>query len=243
MPVRMSTFKLTIEYDGTDFFGWQVQPDRRTVQGELHRALMQITGSRGTIVGAGRTDAGVHAVGQVASVRSDTALSPAVLRRALNAVLPFNVRIRQCEEAAPDFNARFDAKRREYHYIFIRRQTALWRNYYYAFTGALDTGAMRRSLAGLLGEKDFASFASADELSTTRCNMMKAELIESPPLVVLSLTADHFLHHMVRSIAGTVLAIGRGAPLSMEAIIKARDRSKAGPTLPPHALYLAKVTY
>jgi tRNA pseudouridine38-40 synthase len=239
----MSTFKLTIEYDGTDFFGWQVQPDKRTVQGELYTALERITGSRGTIVGAGRTDTGVHAVGQVASVRSDTALTPAVLKRAMNAVLPFDVRIRQCEEAAPRFNARFDAKRREYHYIFIRRQTALWRNYYYAVTGALDTVAMRRSLAGLLGEKDFAAFASVEKATTTRCNMLKAELIEAPPLVVLSLTADHFLHHMVRSIAGTVLTIGRGKPLSMGAIIDARDRSKAGPTLPPHALYLAKVTY
>jgi len=239
----MSTFKLTIEYDGADFFGWQVQPDRRTVQGELYAALERITGNRGTIVGAGRTDAGVHAVGQVASVRSDTALSPAVLRRAMNAVLPFDVRVRRCEEAAPAFNARFDAKRREYHYIFIRRQTALWRNYYYAVTGALDTSGMRRSLAGLIGEKDFAAFASVEELATTRCNMMKAELIESPPLVVLSLTADHFLHHMVRAIAGTVLMIGRGKPLSIEAIIAARDRTKAGPTLPPHALYLMSVVY
>ena len=239
----MSTFKLTIEYDGADFFGWQVQPDRRTVQGELYAALERITGNRGTIVGAGRTDAGVHAVGQVASVRSDTALSPAVLRRAMNAVLPFDVRVRRCEEAAPAFNARFDAKRREYHYIFIRRQTALWRNYYYAVTGALDTSGMRRSLAGLIGEKDFAAFASVEELATTRCNMMKAELIESPPLVVLSLTADHFLHHMVRAIAGTMLMIGRGKPLSIEAIIAARDRTKAGPTLPPHALYLMSVVY
>ncbi len=239
----MPTFKLTIEYDGTDFFGWQVQPDRRTVQGELYRALEQVAGDRGVIVGAGRTDAGVHAVGQVASVRSETRLSPAVLRRAMNAVLPFDVRIRHCEEAAPDFNARFDAKRREYRYIFIRRQTALWRRYYYPVAGALDTAAMRRSLACLPGEQDFAAFASLDATGSTRCNMMKAELVESPPLVVLSLTADHFLHHMVRAIAGTVLMIGRGKPLSMEEIIAGRNRAKAGPTLPPHALYLMNVTY
>jgi tRNA pseudouridine38-40 synthase len=239
----MPTFKLTIEYDGADFFGWQVQPDRRTVQGELYRALERITGSRGVIVGAGRTDAGVHAVGQVASVRSETTLSPAVLRRALNAVLPFDVRIRRCEDAPDDFNARFDARRREYHYIYIRRQTALWRNYYYAVTGAIDTSGMRRSLGALLGEKDFAAFASAREIGATRCNMTKAELIESPPLIVLSLTADHFLHHMVRAIAGTVLMIGRGKPLDIGNIIEARDRTKAGPTLPPHALYLMSVTY
>jgi len=240
----MRTFKLTIEYDGTDFSGWQVQPDRRTVQGELSRALEETTGERGKIVGAGRTDAGVHAVGQVASVRSGTTLEPAVLRRALNARLPFDIRVRSCAEASPAFNARFDARSRTYRYLFIRRPTALWRNYYLVVTGGLDTSAMRRSLKELLGEKDFTAFAAAeDDLGTKRCNVTRAELIESPPLLVLSLTADHFLHHMVRSIAGTVLEIGRGKPWSMGEIVASLDRSKSGPTLPPHALYLMHVTY
>jgi tRNA pseudouridine38-40 synthase len=103
---------------------------------------------------------------------------------------------------------------------------------------------MRRCLKDLLGEKDFTTFASVeDDLSTKRCNMMRAELIESPPLLILSLTADHFLHHMVRSIAGTVLEIGRGKPWNVGEIVAARDRSRSGPTLPPHALYLMSVTY
>jgi tRNA pseudouridine38-40 synthase len=240
----MRTFKLTIEYDGSEFSGWQVQPDRRTVQGEIARALEETTGEGARITGAGRTDAGVHAVGQVASVRSSTGLGPEVLCRALNARLPFDIRVRSCVEAPPAFNARFEAKSRTYHYIFIRRQTALWRRYYYVVAGGLDTRAMRRSLAGLLGEKDFTTFSSAeDDITTKRCTMIRAELIESPPLVVLSLTADHFLNRMVRSIAGTVLEIGRGKPWSMEEIVTARDRSRAGPTLPPHALYLMGVTY
>jgi len=240
----MRTFKLTIEYDGTDFSGWQVQPDRRTVQGELYRALEETAGERGKIVGAGRTDAGVHAVGQVASVLSSTTLASAVLMRALNARLPFDVRVRSCIEAPEGFNARFDAKSRTYNYIFIRRPTALWRNYYHAVIGSLDTKAMRRSLRDLLGEKDFTSFASSeDDLTTKRCTMIRAELIEAPPLLVLSLTADHFLHHMVRSIAGTLLEIGRGKHWSMEEIVAARDHARSGPTLPPHALYLMQVAY
>ena len=240
----MRSFKLILEYDGAGFQGWQIQPDGRTVQGELRRALEEITGERTTITGAGRTDAGVHAVGQVASFRCDTRLSPAVLRRALNAKLPEDVRIRSVEEASLTFSARFDAKSRTYHYLFIRRPTALWRRYYYLVTGQLDIGAMRRALSELLGEKDFTAFASADDASATkRCSVKRAELTEEPPLITIAVTADHFLHHMVRSVAGTVLEIGRGKPWSMADIIEARGRLRSGPTLPPHGLYLINVTY
>lgn len=240
----MRNFKLILEYEGTGFHGWQIQPDRRTVQGELCRAIEEITGERPGVTGAGRTDAGVHAVGQVASFRCETRLHPAVLCRALNARLPEDIRIRNAEDAALNFNARFDAKSRTYHYLLIRRPTALWRNYYYLVTGELDLAAMRHALSELLGEKDFTAFASADDDSATkRCTVRRAELIEAPPLVTLAVTADHFLHHMVRSVAGTVLEIGRGKPWGMSDIIEAKGRAKSGPTLPPHGLYLMKVTY
>jgi tRNA pseudouridine38-40 synthase len=240
----MRNFKLTLEYDGMDFHGWQIQPDRRTVQGELCRAIEEITGERAAVTGAGRTDAGVHAVGQVASFRCETRLHPTVLCRALNATLPEDVRIRSAEEVSFNFNARFDAKSRTYQYLLIRRPTALWRNYYYLVTGELDIAAMRRALSELFGEKDFTAFASSDDDSATkRCTVKRAELVEAPPLVTLAITADHFLHHMVRSVAGTVLEIGRGKPWSMARIIEAKGRVKSGPTLPPHALYLIKVTY
>jgi tRNA pseudouridine38-40 synthase len=240
----MRNVKLLLEYDGTDFHGWQSQPTLRTVQGELRRAIEEVTGERPVVTGAGRTDAGVHAVGQVASFHSETRLTPPVLCRALNARLPEDARILSAEEAAPSFNARFDAKSRTYHYLFIRRRTALWRNYYYVVTGGLDIPAMRLGLSELLGEKDFTAFASAEDTSSTkRCTVIRAELIEAPPLVALTLTADHFLHHMVRSVAGTILEIGLGKPWSMREIIEAARRSKSGPTLPPHALYLMNVTY
>jgi tRNA pseudouridine38-40 synthase len=240
----MRNFRVVLEYDGTDFRGWQIQPGERTVQGELSRAIVEITGETRTVTGAGRTDAGVHAVAQVASFASETRLEPAVLRRALNARLPEDIRVRGVEEAPGGFNARFDAKSRTYHYIFITRATALWRNYYYLVTAALDLPAMRRGLAELRGEHDFKTFASSrDDSLTKRCIVSKAELLETPPLVAIEITADHFLHHMVRSIAGTALEIGRGKPWNMTEIVAARDPAAAGPTLPPHALYLMHVRY
>jgi tRNA pseudouridine38-40 synthase len=240
----MRTFKLVLEYDGTAFHGWQVQPYLRTVQGELARALDEVTGERSRVTGAGRTDTGVHAVGQVASFSSATRLGPLVLARALNARLPFDVRVRSVEEAPAHFNARFDAKSRTYSYIFIRRETALWRSYYHFVKSALDIPAMRLALREARGERDFSAFASSqDDSPSKRCRVTNVELLETPPLLTLSITADRFLHHMVRSLAGTVLEIGRGKPWRMEEIIASRDPAKAGATLPPHALYLMRVGY
>ena len=240
----MRNFKVVLEYDGTDFRGWQIQPDERTVQGELSRAIAETTGETRNVTGAGRTDAGVHAAAQVASFASETRLSPVVLRRAFNARLPVDIRVRSVEEAPGGFNARFDAKSRTYHYIFITRATALWRNYYYLVTATLDLPAMRRALVELRGEQDFTTFASSgDDSRTKRCVVSKAELLETPPLLALEITADRFLHHMVRSIAGTALEIGRGKPWNMAEIVAARDPAAAGPTLPPHALYLMHVRY
>jgi len=240
----MSNFKLILEYDGTGFHGWQIQPDLRTVQGELRRAIEETTGERTTVTGAGRTDAGVHAVAQVASFASGTGLAPDVLLGALNARLPKDVRVRRLEEAPPRFNARHDAKSRTYHYILIRRPTALWRNYYYLVTAGLDIAAMRGALGELRGERDFTTFATSQDDSPVKvCRVIRAELVESPPLVTFAVTADHFLHHMMRSIAGTVLEIGRGKPWSMSGIIAARDSSRSGATLPPYALYLMHVGY
>ncbi len=240
----MRNFKVVLEYDGTDFRGWQIQPDERTVQGELSRAIAETTGETRKVTGAGRTDAGVHAAAQVASFASETRLSPVVLRRAFNARLPVDIRVRSVEEAPGGFNARFDATSRTYHYIFITRATALWRNYYHLVTAALDVPAMRRALAELRGEHDFTTFAaSGDDSRTKRCVVSKAELIETPPLLAIEITADHFLRHMVRSLAGTALEIGRGKPWNMTEIVAARDPAAAGPTLPPHALYLMHVRY
>jgi tRNA pseudouridine38-40 synthase len=237
-------FKLTIEYDGTEYAGWQLQPDRPTIQGELARALGALAEGEVQIVGAGRTDAGVHASGQVANARLETRHPPEVLLRAVNAHLPPDIIVRELAEVGVHFNARYDARSRTYQYIFVRRPTALWRRYYCTVAEPLDLGAMRRGLGALIGDHDFTSFASAeDECPTARCGVIRAELIELAPLLVLEIEADHFLHHMVRTIAGTILEIGRGKPLRIAEILEARDRAGAGPTLPPHALYLKRVSY
>lgn len=240
----MRNFKLVCEYDGALFHGWQMQPALRTVQGELARCIEEITGERVRVTGAGRTDAGVHAVGQTANFLSATALSPAVLKRGLNARLPKDIRVTGIEEVPLDFSARFDARSRTYRYIFIRRQTALWRAHYYHVRGALDPAAMSAALRAIEGERDFSSFCSAEEASPhRRCRVISTSLIETPPLLAVEITADHFLHKMVRMIAGTVLEAGRGKRVDMREILEARDRSRSGPALPPYALYLVSVAY
>ena len=240
----MRNFKMTIEYDGTDFSGWQIQPDQRTVQGELYGALERLGGDDTLITGAGRTDAGVHATGQVASVRIDTRLSADELMRAVNANLPGDMLVKRAEEAPLSFSARFDARSRSYSYIFIRRRSAVWRRYFYLYDGPLDVGAMRREARRLNGEYDFSSFcSSSDTCKSKMCRVIEAGIIETPPLVTFRITADHFLHNMVRALAGTLLEIGRGKPLSIKEMIEAKDRAAAGPTLPPHGLYLVEVRY
>ncbi len=240
----MRNFRLTIEYDGSDFHGWQVQPDMRTVQGEILRALSELSHGPVKLVGAGRTDAGVHAAGQVASAGLETDLALDVVKRALNAKLPRDIWVRHAEEAHARFNARFDARSRTYRYVFIRRRTALWRKYFYYVDGDLDLRAMRVELSKLIGEKDFTSFTSAaDVCMSKRCRVIGAEITDSGPLLSLTVQADHFLYHMMRVIAGTILEAGRGVTLDMNGILEARERSMAGPMLPPYALYLMEVTY
>jgi len=239
----MRNFKLTIEYDGTEFHGWQVQPDVRTVQGEIMRALGEL-GSGVTVTGAGRTDAGVHAAGQVANARLETRLDAPTVARAINAKLPHDVRVRGIEEVPLSFNARFDARSKTYRYIVTRRPTPLWRRNFHYYGGELDIQAMRWAARELVGEHDFSSFSSsADSSGTKVCRVMTTELVEAPPLLSFDITADHFLHTMVRSIAGTLIEIGAGKPRDIKHIIEQRDRRAAGPTLPPNGLYLVEVRY
>lgn len=240
----MRNFKLTIEYDGTDFHGWQVQPDVRTVQGEIMSVLGEL-GRDVALTGAGRTDAGVHASGQVANALLETRHDVKTMARALNAKLPRDVSIKGIEEVPLSFNARFDARSRSYRYIITMRPTPLWRRYFHHYWGGeLDMGMMRRAARELVGEHDFSSFcSSADSSKTKVCRIMAAELYEAPPLLSFDITADHFLHTMVRSIVGTLIEIGAGKPRVMKEIIERRERSAAGPTLPPNGLYLVRVRY
>jgi tRNA pseudouridine38-40 synthase len=245
----LPNFRFVLEYDGTDFAGWQSQPEgQRTVQGALEAALAEVTGGAVTVFGAGRTDAGVHAEGQVANARFETRLDPPTLVRALNAVLPRDVAVREIAPVADSFHARRDARSKLYVYRIwaspvrspLRERTALW------VPVPLDLPAMQRAAAALVGTHDFASFqAAGSEARTTVRTLTRAALEPEGALVRCGFEGPGFLRHMVRNLVGTLLEVGRGrrAADSMAALLAARDRTCAGPTAPPHGLTLVRVCH
>jgi tRNA pseudouridine38-40 synthase len=240
----LAAWKLVLEYDGTDFAGWQVQPDARSVQGEVTRALETVLREPVRVTGAGRTDAGVHALGQVASVTCDG--DPGGALRSINAVLPDDVVVLSAERVPDGFHARFDAVRRHYRYRLHRRPTALRRRTALVPVPFPDPERMARAAERLSGHRDFASFASSVEPGeTTKCRLERVEIVERGELVNVEVTANRFLRKMVRTLVGTLLEVGRGKqpPEWVDDIIEARDRRKAGPVVPPTGLFLVAVEY
>ncbi len=244
----MRTFKLLLEYEGTQYHGWQVQPGLATVQGTLQAALARLAGGPVHVMGAGRTDAGVHALGQVASFRAGLRLDPPALCRALNASLPRDIAVREAAEAPPGFDARRDATARTYRYTLLARphRSALWRNLALYVPRALNLEAMRAAGSCLLGEHDFSAFRAAHCTAPTPVRRVsEARLEREGDLVHFVLTADAFLQHMVRIIMGTLLQVGeeRLTPGGFQAILASRDRRGAGKTLEPRGLCLVQVHY
>jgi tRNA pseudouridine38-40 synthase len=257
------TLKLTLAYDGAPFVGWQRQPNGVSVQALVEDALAPIEGRKVAIVGAGRTDAGVHALGQVASCRVETRLDPDSLRRALNARLPASIRVLQVEEAPDGFHARYWARAKTYSYRALVGSLAdpFLRGLAWHLPHALDAGAMRAALALLTGRHDFAAFQGAGSaVRDTVRTLHRADLEETswrglfgdaPPaadgarLLVWRFTGDGFLRHMVRNIVGTVVetGLGRRRPEDMAALLASGDRRQAGPTAPAHGLTLVSVEY
>lgn len=252
----MATLRFTLEYDGSGFDGWQAQrAGTRTVQGELEAALARIAGAPVAVVGAGRTDAGVHAEGQVASARLDTRLAPAQLLRALNAQLPADVAVRAVALAPDDFHARRDARSKLYRYAIwnaaVRSPLRAARSH--QLHARLDLAAMRRAAEDLVGEHDFASFQTgASEWQaarpgrSSRRTLSRLEIAgEAGGELSLDVEGSGFLRHMVRALVGTLLDVGRGRrPAdSMPALLAARRRSLAGPNAPAHGLTLVRVEY
>lgn len=246
----MRNIALQLEYDGTELVGSQVQAAGRTVQGELERAWQQLTNEQIRWTFAGRTDAGVHAWGQVANAHTATQHDLATIERALNALLPPDIAVRRAWDVPHDFHARFSATRRSYRYLLLleSQRSAIWRHRAWHLRPALQVDAMNAALELLLGEHDFAAFGSTPEGSTTRrCYVAACSTIEQDGLrlVRVDLEANAFLRHMVRAIVGTVVLIGqeRREVDDMARILANRDRAQAGPTAPPHGLYLMSVTY
>ena len=251
----MRYFKLTIAYDGTDFHGWQMQANKPTIQGEIVHVLQRLIQEKIILHGAGRTDAGVHALGQVASFRTQSPLSAQEFQRALNALLPPAIRIVGSEEVGPDFNARWSARGKTYRYRLYRGKVvppAIWR-YVLHYPFPLDEDAMRNAAARFVGTHDFASFAASTgseddehEHSTER-EIYSTELVRSADNEELLFTVSgrSFLRYMVRKMVGTLLDVGRGKlkPEDIDRLYEIKDRSKSGPTVPPQGLVMVEVRH
>jgi tRNA pseudouridine38-40 synthase len=247
----MRNLKLTIQYDGTSYVGWQRQQTGTSIQGLLEDALAPIAGERVTVHGAGRTDAGVHALAQVATVTLDTALTVPRLTRALNAVLPLDVRVLAVEDARPEFHARFSAVGKVYEYRILNAPIASAFMFRYAWhlPQPLDLDAMRTSSLCLVGAHDFAAFQGAGSFVHSTTRTVHAIHWEDGggydlPLV-MRIEGDGFLRHMVRNIVGTLteVGVGRWNSSQVEETLRSLDRSRAGPTAPPHGLFLVRVDY
>lgn len=242
---------MTVAYDGTDFAGFQVQGDRRTVQGTLQAGFEQILGDPTPVEGAGRTDAGVHATGQVISLRTESEFLPEDLQRALNAVLPADVAVRDVAEASAGFHARFRATSREYRYTIWNApvRLALGRQYWYHWRAFLDVPAMDNAARALVGRHDFAAFCGATRgrehpLDTIR-TLFRCHCWRDGDQVRIDVAADAFLPRMVRNLVGTLIPVGMRQATADEvrAIFRGRDRRRAGPTAPASGLCLTRVSY
>lgn len=251
----MRYIKLTIAYDGTDFHGWQIQANKPTVQGEIVAVLRRLTQENIQLHGTGRTDAGVHALGQVGSFRTQSALSSMEFQRALNALLPPTIRIVGSEETGPDFSARWSAKGKVYRYRIYRGKVVppmLWR-YVLHYPFPLDEEAMRDASARFVGTHDFSSFAAStgseedDKERNMEREIFSTELKRTADGEELWFTVHgrSFLRYMVRKMVGTLLDVGQGKLKAedIDRLYELRDRSKSGPTVPPQGLFMLRVDH
>jgi tRNA pseudouridine38-40 synthase len=247
----MRTLKLTLQYDGTDYVGWQRQSVGVSIQGLLEDALVRFEGTPVTVHGAGRTDAGVHALGQVASVSLAAAIETPTLARALNAVLPPDVRVLGVDDMPAGFHARFSAVGKVYEYRIVNAPivSPFIQRYAWHVIPPLDLEAMREAAAMLVGAHDFAAFQGAGSTITSTERVVRSIEWEDGggydlPLV-LRIHGDGFLRHMVRNIVGTLVEVGLGrwTPVRVAAIRASLDRTQAGPTAPPRGLFLVSVLY
>lgn len=257
--------KLTIAYDGTDYVGWQVQPNGPTIQAELEKALLKLTGETRRIMGSGRTDSGVHAVGQVAAFETDSSIPARKFQRGLQTFLPHDIQVLSSCQVHDSFHATHWAVRKHYRYIIgnAKQMSPFWRRYVHHFHGELNVDRMHEAAQYLLGQHDFRCFESQYPNRATSVRTIESATVtqhagwnvwdaepaasERPggDFLWFDVEADGFLYNMVRAIGGTLVKIGRGywPPEMMQQIIEKQDRSIAGETAPPQGLYLMRVDY
>lgn len=242
-------FKIIVEYDGTHFFGWQRQKDKKTIQGELENALSRILNQDIRITGSGRTDSGVHALGQVANFHAKTDMEPPLLKKAVNSMIKDPVVIRDCRLADDAFHAQYDAVSKEYHYYILNREdpSAMGALFQWHIRQPLDIGLMRHCCQAIVGVYDFRSFENAGSPRST--TIREVTFSEIHPLeknrLVFIIRANGFLKYMVRNLIGTIVLAGQKKISAQEFkdILNAKDRTKAGPTAPSHGLFLQQVNY
>ena len=240
--------KLTVEYDGTQYHGWQIQAAGKTIQGVLETALSTLLGRQTRIIGSGRTDAGVHALGQVANFFSDKELEPHRVQRALNALTPDDITVKTVEVVPDSFHARRDGRSRTYEYRILNRPSLspFYLKFAWHVHDPLNIAAMREAITCLQGEHDFSSFRAAgcDAAHPVR-TIYRASLSCSGELVVFTVEATAFLRHMVRNLIGTLVEVGRQqrTPQSFAELLETRDRTKAGMKAPAQGLFLMEVKY
>ena len=264
----MRNIKLLIEYQGTNYKGWQIQQNLSTIQGAIQEKLKTLTGEEIELTSASRTDAGVHALGQVANFHTESRIQPHSFQMGLNALLPDDIVIKNAEEVLPDFNSRKNAKAKTYRYLILNRPypSAIYRNFSWHVFQKLDIDAMRKAAGYLIGKKDFTSFRAAEcdaPHSIREILFFSIKILTSPIVgtdfksvprgtgcdkegfIELEVKGTAFLRHMVRIMVGTLVAIGKGKiePNDFQAIIDAKDRRLAGMTAPPHGLFLKEVEF
>jgi tRNA pseudouridine38-40 synthase len=245
----MRNLKLTIEYDGTNYCGWQSQKNGVAIQDVLEGVLARITGERIRVVGSGRTDAGVHAIGQVAHVHLSSPLPVKNILKGMNSLLPWDIAIKKIEEVDESFHARYDATSKVYLYRICNQSTRSPLEYRYSWmlSRPLKIEAMAEALGFVRGTHDFTSFSAAETGVKGRERTVKRATIDVKlsGVIELEMEANGFLRHMVRAIVGTLVEVGKGKlnPSCMEEILLARNRSLAGPTAPPQGLFLKEVKY
>jgi tRNA pseudouridine38-40 synthase len=244
----MPTVKVILEYDGSRYAGWQRQPDQPTVQEAVETAIFHLTQETVSVIGAGRTDSGVHALGQVASFRIERQWTSRQWLRGLNARLPEDVAVRSAAIVSDGFHARYDALGKLYEYRILNRgeRPALDRAYLWHVHKPLDSAAMKQAATHLIGSRDFSSFeGTLTDNEDPICHLRQLEIDKRGDLMIIQAYADRFLKHMVRSIVGTLVEVGHGkrSPEALAAILAAKDRTAAGRTAPSHGLYLLRVDY
>jgi tRNA pseudouridine38-40 synthase len=240
--------RLVLSYDGTAYAGWQAQAGPPTIQALLTGAARGLCGEETRVTGASRTDAGVHALRQTVSLTTTSALPPAAILGALNAALPDDVRIREACEAAPDFHARFGARGKRYAYLIDNARIAspLLRRFAWHVPQPLDIARMRAALTGLRGRHDFSAFrAAAGRAQDPICTVRALHVLRRKERVAVLISADRYLHHMVRTIVGSAVEVGRASRDAawLAEVLTGRDRRRAGPTAPARGLVLVRVMY